>query len=65
MKYEEKRQEYEFVYASQVFDDDNKGFVFGVNWLDEEGYIVDCEWFQTEEEREIAVIGCEQYKERE
>lgn len=51
-------REYEFVHASQVFDDDNNSFVYGVNWIDEEGDIADCEWFKTEEERKNAVKGC-------
>jgi hypothetical protein len=45
--------DYELVLASETFDDDNEGFEFGIYWLDEDGeFIVDCEWFKTEEERQ-------------
>jgi hypothetical protein len=44
---------YELVLASETFEDDNDGFEYGINWLDEDGeFIVDCEWFKTEEERQ-------------
>lgn len=42
---------YELVDAKDVFDDDNDGLIFGINWLDDDGVIVDCEWFATEDER--------------
>jgi hypothetical protein len=45
-------QDYELVLASETFDDDNNGFEYGINWLDEAGYVLDCEWFKTEEERQ-------------
>jgi hypothetical protein len=51
-------KDYELVLASETFDDDNNGFEYGINWLDGEGediYIIDCEWFKTEEERKIAI----------
>lgn len=41
----------EYVHASQVFDDDNAGFVYGINYIDDDE-IVDCEWFRTEWERD-------------
>lgn len=50
-------KEYEFVHASQVFDDDNGGLVYGINWIDKDGEIIDCEWFKTEKERKRAVFG--------
>lgn len=47
---------YELVLASETFEDDNDGFEYGINWLDEDGeFIVDCEWFKTEEERQEAI----------
>ena len=45
-------KDYELVLASETFDDDNNGYEFGINWLDEFGYVLDCEWFKTEEERQ-------------
>ena len=53
-----KKREYEFVEASQVFDDDNNGLIYGVNWLDKNNDIADCEWFKTKKERLNAVKGC-------
>lgn len=50
-----RKNVFEYVHASQVFDDNNDGFVFGVNWLDKEGDILDCSWFKTEKERKEAV----------
>jgi hypothetical protein len=41
--------------AREIFQDDNGGLLFGINWLDGEGedkYIIDCEWFATAEERQ-------------
>lgn len=46
---------YEYVDASQVFDDNNNGLVYGVNYIDDSNEIADCEWFATEAERENAV----------
>lgn len=44
--------DYELVLASDVFNDDNDGYEYGINWIDEdEGFVIDCEWFKTEEER--------------
>ena len=46
---------YELILASETFDDGNDGYEYGINWLDGEGediYIIDCEWFKTEEERQ-------------
>jgi hypothetical protein len=48
-------KDYELVLASETFDDDNDGYEFGINWLDEAGYVLDCEWFKTEEERQEAL----------
>lgn len=35
----------------------NDGYIYGINYLDfqNEGDILDCEWFKTEEEREKAI----------
>lgn len=30
--------------------DDNKGFIFGINYIDNDE-IVECEWFKTKQER--------------
>jgi hypothetical protein len=53
-------KDYELVLASETFDDDNEGYEFGINWLDDmngevEPYIIDCSWFKTEEERQKAL----------
>jgi len=43
---------YEFVLASETFDDDNNGYEYGINWLDDDEHdVLDCQWFKTEEER--------------
>lgn len=47
--------DYELVLASDVFNDDNGGYEFGINWLDENNHVIDCEWFKTEEERSEAI----------
>lgn len=46
---------YELVLASETFDDDNNGLEYGINWLDDDGEILDCEWYKTEEERQNAI----------
>jgi hypothetical protein len=45
---------YELVNAEDYFDDDNNGLIFGIHWLDN-GIVVDCEWFKTEEERQKCI----------
>jgi len=47
--------DYELVLASQTFDDNNNGLEYGINWLDDDGNILDCEWFRTEEDRQEAI----------
>lgn len=47
--------DYELVLASETFDDNNNGLEYGINWLDEDGFILDCEWFATDEERQEAI----------
>jgi hypothetical protein len=46
---------YELVLASETFDDDNEGYEFGINWLDEDGEVLDCEWFKSESDRQEAL----------
>lgn len=33
-------------------DDNNNGQVFGIHWEDENGQIIDAEWFETAEKRD-------------
>lgn len=46
---------YELVMADECFDDDNEGLIYGIHWLDDDGIVVDCEWFKTEEERQECI----------
>jgi hypothetical protein len=47
---------YELVDARDVFDDDNGGRIYGINWMDDDNEnIAECEWFFTEEERQEAI----------
>jgi hypothetical protein len=47
---------HELVDAKDVFDDNNNGYIFGINWLYwENGEIADCQWFKTEEERQQCI----------
>jgi len=46
---------YEFIHAKDVFDDDNEGLVYGINWLDDMGRAVDSQWFRTKEERQKCI----------
>lgn len=46
---------YTLVTAQEVLEDDNGGLIYGIEWQDENGYPVDCEWFFTEEQRQLAV----------
>lgn len=50
-----KQDDYELVLASDTFDDDNGELEYGINWLDEDKNIVDCQWFKTEDERLKAI----------
>lgn len=45
-------------------DGNNNGYIYGINYVDfeREGDILDCEWFKTEEEREIAIQEMENVK---
>ena len=47
--------DYELVDANECFDDNNDGLTYGINWLDEDGNVMDCEWFATEGERQEAI----------
>lgn len=42
----------EYIHASQVFDDNNNGYEYGINYIDNDNEIADCEWYRTEEERD-------------
>ena len=46
---------YELVEAQDCFDDENSGLTYGINWLDDDGTVVDCEWFATVSDREQAI----------
>lgn len=37
-------------------DDDNGGLIYGIHWEDDEGQIVEAEWFATVEERHARQI---------
>jgi hypothetical protein len=41
------------VNAQDYFDDDNDGFIYGLEYYDDEvdNFPIGCEWFRTEEER--------------
>ena len=43
---------YELMMARDIFDDNNAGLEYGITWLDEYGNALDCEWFETEEDRQ-------------
>jgi hypothetical protein len=47
------KQKAEYVEASQVFDDDNNGYSYGINIIENDD-IIDCLWFKTKKERENA-----------
>jgi hypothetical protein len=38
-----------------LFDDDNNGLIYGINWLDEDDNVVECEWFKTIGKRSNAI----------
>ena len=54
MKIEYDNVRIEYVHASEVFDDDNDGYVYGINYIDENNEIIEDEWYKTEWERDIA-----------
>jgi hypothetical protein len=41
------------VNAQNVFGDDNDGFIYGLEYYDDEvdNFPIECEWFKTEKER--------------
>ena len=41
--------------ARKIFGDNNNDLLFGINWLDEDNNILDCEWFATAEERQEVI----------
>ena len=54
-----EKETYEFVNALEIFDDNNNGYIYGIQYLDIDGNILDCEWFRTEYERNLAIPkGC-------
>ena len=50
-------QTYELIHAKETLPDDNGGLIYGINWLDSKGNIVDCEWFKTQSERILSVYN--------
>ena len=50
-------KKYQLIHANDVFDDGNKRLIYGINWLDDKGNIVDCEWFNNDIERLTSVIN--------
>ena len=54
--------DYELVLASDVFNDDNGGYEYGINWINENGCVVDCEWFKTEDERNEAIEEIDNFR---
>ena len=34
-------------------EDNNNGFIYGCHSIDEDGQILDCNWFKSEEERRL------------
>lgn len=48
--------------VADYYDDNNEGYIYGIHYFDEytpedlgQMMAVDCEWFKTEEEREIKI----------
>jgi len=39
------------------YKDNNKGFIFGCHPIDEDGQIIDCNWFKSEEKRSNFMEG--------
>ena len=54
-----EKQKFEYVNWQDISDDpkdNNKGFIYGINLIDEEsGEVVDVEWFKTESLRDKAI----------
>lgn len=43
----------EYISANDVFDDDNQGYIYGIDYIDlTDDEIIEEEWFKTEEERD-------------
>lgn len=43
----------EYINASDVLDDDNQGYIYGINYIDlTDDEIIEEEWFKTEFERD-------------
>ena len=41
------------VNITDVYDDDNNGYIYGLQWDDEFDNTIDCQWFKTEQERDL------------
>lgn len=58
---EEERLAFELVLASEVFDDNNEGYEYGVQYgtYDEDNCSIDttASWFKTEEERQVFITN--------
>ena len=46
----------ELVNALNIFWDNNNGYEYGINYIDENDNIIDCEWFKTPMERQKSII---------
>ena len=42
------------VNAKDCYEDDNDGFIYGIEWTQGEN-VIDCEWFKTEEKRQSVI----------
>lgn len=54
MKQKAEFIEWEYIRSECKYpqEDNNDGYIYGIAYLDDEGcYILDCEWFKTNEER--------------
>ena len=42
-------------------DDNNNGFIYGIEYQDENENVIDIEWFKTEKERDKEISSNEKY----
>jgi hypothetical protein len=42
---------YELVHASECFDDDNNGLIYGIHWI-YDNEVIECNWFDDCQKRE-------------
>ena len=47
---------YELVSAKDELGDNNKGYIYGINWFDDNGMVCEVEWFKTKVERRRELI---------